>query len=1187
MVAVSLLYHLPTMRALPLYIILIVTALVVISHSLEAQVLLQRPNKTDALSRRQGDWIIFFNDQWEEIPSEAEAIYYRLISYHDDVPVGVASDYYRNGVKQWEGSLLKDRPDIPDGKQVWYYENGVVKTSDVYKDTVAISSISYLRNGELADPEWQTNYYDVGMALVEKNDDAGGLRYFQKALANVEAFYAKESEEYADVLEWIVICEHGLQAHEASLKGYLELMRIYRITRKPGDVDLLKATYNAARLYKNSKRYEQAQQLLEYFFSEEKKGLAPYHEMHGLALSALADVYLETMRYSEAVVLLTNVLDYYKKNPPEEPMENELASYHMRRARFLTGEWTEGKKFMLDELKKSKQAKGENTEEYVYALSAIGNYSRVKGQLKEAELYFLEAVKIVDNNKFTNLAVVISAFLPLAEIYQQLGQPNLSSTYIEKAKLVFQKADKNSQEYYPLYVPFLARLVMYYNTLGNTKEVELALAELKSATAKTYGNQSAEYATALSNESEFLLTHRRFKECIPLLKQADEIMKQFGNKELSATDIRTYGKVLQQLATATYLQYTPIQTSAVAEAEKYIQQSEKVYGRLAEQSFIPELVDVYLTEGLLQEYRGLTQDADASYAKCEVMIRNHFGTDHTYYATILFAIAKKSELRGDFKKSYSYYKLAIEKHNRYLHRVLPYLSTEEKESFYQANVEWVNNYQSFISLNVAQEPSLADDLYNLQLSNKGVVFQSLNRIRKVVAEKGSPQLKELYEQWRKSKNDLVKAYHSAAPAGQSRNDSWSELENEVGDLEKKISAQSTEFSQFLNQADITWKQVQANLKYDEAAIEISRIPREINEDTIYIAMIVRKADIHPLLIEIGSAKILEGKAIKFYRNAAILHIEDLQSFDIYWQSVAKNIEGIKRIFLSADGVYHQMNVATLFDPAKKKFVFDDLDVRIVPSTVLLSRKLTSSRSISKVILFAHPDYGTTVKKNDANLNRDFDLQDVTDLPGTEKERVALTDILDSKHIAYHDYAGTDASEENVKGVNEPSILHFATHGFFLNDVKTNTDNHEYFGFKGETLKANPLLRSGLLMAGCQRKEISDSNEDGILTAFEASTLELFNTELVVLSACETGLGEIKNGEGVYGLQRAFAMAGAKQIVMSLWKVDDEATQQFMTAFYQHYLDTNDAGEAFRFAQQKIKETYPSPYFWGAFVISGM
>lgn len=170
-------------------------------------------------------------------------------------------------------------------------------------------------------------------------------------------------------------------------------------------------------------------------------------------------------------------------------------------------------------------------------------------------------------------------------------------------------------------------------------------------------------------------------------------------------------------------------------------------------------------------------------------------------------------------------------------------------------------------------------------------------------------------------------------------------------------------------------------------------------------------------------------------------------------------------------------------------------------------------------------------------------------------------------------------------MNSPYILHIATHGIFLPyDERLG----ELIGVQNASALANPLFRSALLLASAGRTLLygaTDITQDGILNAYELLGLRLQNTQLVALSACETGLGEVQNGEGVYGLQRAFLLAGARNLILSLWKVDDEATRDFMIRFYTEWIRKKlPLEEAFWNTQKAMRSVRSASYFWGAFIL---
>ena len=209
---------------------------------------------------------------------------------------------------------------------------------------------------------------------------------------------------------------------------------------------------------------------------------------------------------------------------------------------------------------------------------------------------------------------------------------------------------------------------------------------------------------------------------------------------------------------------------------------------------------------------------------------------------------------------------------------------------------------------------------------------------------------------------------------------------------------------------------------------------------------------------------------------------------------------------------------------------------------------------------------------------------------TEVEISAAARIMKSKGIAVTLKKGAEATEESFKALGEdgpsPRILHVATHGFFFPDPKGEQKGDD----KTFKVSDNPMIRSGLVLAGGNQawktgKPARPDLEDGILTAYEVSQMNLSNTELVVLSACETGLGDLVGNEGVYGLQRAFKIAGVRYLIMSLWQVPDFQTQVFMTAFYKHWLEGKMAvPEAFRATQSELKVKYGEAFKWAGFVL---
>jgi CHAT domain-containing protein len=385
---------------------------------------------------------------------------------------------------------------------------------------------------------------------------------------------------------------------------------------------------------------------------------------------------------------------------------------------------------------------------------------------------------------------------------------------------------------------------------------------------------------------------------------------------------------------------------------------------------------------------------------------------------------------------------------------------------------------------------------------------------------------------------------------------------------------------------ITWKNVQSTLGPDEAAVEIIRFKhydRYWRDSVIYAAMVLTsETRLYPRFIVLNDGQHLEGRCLKYYRNSIAAQSIDTLSYRQYWSPLDDMLKGKSRIYLSLDGVYNQINLNTLQNP-KGGYLVDDKNLTILSNTkdlIAIKSRKVRRMSLSSATLFGFPTYFLGGDKKSTGGTREVDETNISPLVGTQEEIKKVGSILQSHKINAQVFTNERASEHQIKQLQHPRVLHIATHGFFVED-----ENSSLAIAAGN--ESNPLLRAGLLLAGAanfiqDRSRLEEEN--GILTAYEAANLDLDNTDLVVLSACETGKGEVENGEGVYGLQRAFQTAGAQTIVMSLWKVDDAATQQLMTSFYSNWMNGMSKAEALKNAQITLKKQFPHPYYWGAFVM---
>ena len=543
--------------------------------------------------------------------------------------------------------------------------------------------------------------------------------------------------------------------------------------------------------------------------------------------------------------------------------------------------------------------------------------------------------------------------------------------------------------------------------------------------------------------------------------------------------------------------------------------------------------------------------------------------DPITYQTTLYNLAECYRWNGNYPEADEAYQTLIANLVEDIQQNFTYLSESEKLIFYQKQQGFIQSYLSFaleisglLPLQDSDNPyindQIAGSLYNLQLTTKAIILNSSKRMKERILSSGNAELIANYENW-----DRLKNLYSSMQTSEQTEENIQAIKERIENTEKWLVAHSQNFKTGFEMEQVDWQTIQNSLEGDEAAIEMIRLL----DGLAYLALIVTpETSKQPKMALVLSrkSKHLEKELYQGYHNSMLYQLEDSLSYTVYWQPIDDALKSLnpkqqlpKRIYISNDGIYNQINLQSLQDPKNGKYLIEETEVVPLTNTKeLLTQK--AETTTKEAMLIGNPKFSNSSAR-----------QPFSDLPGTAEEIKQLTNELQKAKWKTVSYIGKQATKDQLLNSDNPRILHIATHGFF-----TPTNSTQWSSL------TEAMLGSGIALAGA-----NDTNQ-GLISAYEVTNMSLDQTELVVLSACETGLGTNNAGEGVYGLQRALHVAGAQHLIMSLWKVDDQATQELMTLFYANYLKSNAIHQAFREAQLQLKEKYAHPYYWGAFVLTG-
>lgn len=900
---------------------------------------------------------------------------------------------------------------------------------------------------------------------------------------------------------------------------------------------------NLAYLYLQDGNYPDAGKTADELIINDKKLYSPTDELFVSTVLYIADIYLQLDRIKDAEALLLSTLRPQEKNSLNRgQLLNKLGDLYS-----YAGQYTKASRSLHEAIDVHEAVSGEESAEYISTAISLGILYMSQGKYPEAEEIFEVALSKIEPDEMAYPTILNNQALVL----QSLGQLDLA----EKILLDIKRIDSLAVgTLHPDYAITLSNLGMIYADLGKFKDAEEVMMRALSIQRTNHEGSTLSYATKLNNLAKVHLIAGAPLKAVALLEEALSIYrKKLGKKSPG------YATMAYNLGVASW------KTGEIRTAFKYLKSSAAIRAKV-------------------------------------------LGKKHPKYTESLLKLGEYHWHKKDPAKAQQSFSEVFENFYHQIDETFPVLTEEEKSKFYYTNIK--DSFDKFNSFAIAykdENPSLVKDVYNYLVNTKAAIMFATEKVKASIKSSGDTTLIQQFELWQAAKEQIARLY--------SLNQEHNQLDSllmSANFLEKDLTRKSATFSGQFNRKKYSWEEIQKTLKPGEAAVEVLRFknydPQSAGSFTEAIGyaflVVTPETKEQPALILLSNGSDMETKFLKFYRNSIQYNLADPHSYKHYFEPLADYLEKkkISRVFFSPDGVYNQININTIENPTSKKFLIDEYDIRLVTNTRELAEVKIRSNNDQSSILMGYPKfnldnselfYGN--KKNltrSSNINRSWrggllrymrGEDGISVLPGTQLEIQKIAKLFDDGTQVFMSH---EASEQFAKSVNNPPVLHIATHGYFLEDEITGLEERK------TQYIANPLLNAGLILAGAENflktgDPINEAGDDGILTAFEAMNLNLDNSDLVVLSACETGLGDVRNGEGVYGLQRAFKIAGARSIIMSLWNVDDDATQQLMTIFYEEILKSGDQHQAFRMAQQALKLIYPAAFYWGAFIMVGI
>ncbi|MBM4271677.1 MAG: tetratricopeptide repeat protein [Deltaproteobacteria bacterium] len=1049
------------------------------------------------------------------------------------------------------------------------------------------------------------------------------ISYAKKALAIREKVFGRDHPEVSQILDTLGWLGYSAERYKEAEPFYQRSLEIKEKAFGQRDARVALTLWYLAHIRRNMERYGEAESLY-------KRALSIY-ESGGDDINAasinndLARIYYQMGRHAEteshyrkALTLRENALG--SEHQSTVAVLNNLALFYYWTLRYRDAEPLFERVLGIKEKTLGKQ----NPDIDVY-LNNLAYVSQDLGKYGEAEKLYKRLLEIRERKFGKEHLQVAESLKDIAFLNFKTGKYTEAESLYKRALAIVEKTPDQGT----IAAQVLNNMGILYDSVGKSVEAESLFKRALGIREKVLGKDHIDVGETLDNLALLYSNTGRYNEARQLHSRASVIYagaleRRYGNMA------RLRDLFSKNLNNITLLYYRAGNFTEAERTQKIILDiNTRIFGNEHPQvaASLYNLAEIYVMTGKYREA--------GSYYHTALAIREKLmGKNHSDVADTLLGMARLYAVLEKHGESHRLFLRGITIHETAREEHFMILAESQKLNYLKQHESDIYSYISHTLLYMKYDDAAITDAFNMWVRWKGAVTETQGRYLDAVLYSsflhygGGKDIRKMFDTLAQVRREIARLQFSKSDEG-----AVAERLTKIGELEKRKEFLEAELNKLSREyslegiggerADV--KKIMELLPPDSIYIDFAKIrPYNFKKGTwdkfrYYIFLMIPGGKPVIKLFDIADAEELDGHVSAYLRemnkvkttrrlpDPVILNTEARSIYLLTMKPVERYLKGRKMLLISPDGNLNLIPFGVLVTP-KNRYLVEDHVIDYIAAGRDILRFADATTAEGESVIIADPDYNLGMKdmqevvktvgfkgiRVGGQLSRDALEMHFDPLPDTKREADAIGKILtDRLKIRVKSYQGAMAVEDILYRAEHPKILHLATHGYFLKEQELKDRDlrgvtikiKEEIGQGGGLNMENPMLRSGIALAGVN-SSLREGRDEGLLSAEKIMGLRLKGTDLVVLSACETGVGDVQSGEGVFGLKRAFILSGAKTLVMSLWSVPSQETTELMTDFYDHMAKGKSKAEALREANLRMLRKKNNPFFWAAFVMVG-